>query len=233
MFGEREVAGLPDPARRYLLGAIAPGAPLTRAARLTMRGEIRLGARWLGYRAEEVLAPERGFVWSARVAGVITGSDHVLDGEGGLDWRVLGLVPVVRASDPDVARSSAGRAGAEAVWLPTALLPSAGVRWRALDDHRASVGIRVGGVELDVTLTLGPDGRLRSVRFMRWGDPDATGTFGPHPFGMDVLAHGRFGPFTIPVAGRAGWFHGTERFDEGEFFRFHVTGMRLCERAGE
>jgi len=177
-----------------------------------------------------VLAPERGFVWSARVAGAITGSDHFLDGEGGLDRRLLGLVPVVRASDADVARSSAGRAGAEAVWPPTALLPRAGVRRRALDEHRVSAGLRVGDVDLDVTLTLGPGARLRSARFMRWGDPDATGFFGPHLFGMDMLVHGRFGPLTIPVAGREGWFPGTDRFDEGDFFRFRITGMRLCGR---
>jgi hypothetical protein len=79
-----------------------------------------------------VLNPHHGFVWAARAAGVIAGSDRYLDGQGSLDgqgrmdWKLLGLVTVAHADGQDVSRSAAGRAGAEAVWLPTALLPRFG-----------------------------------------------------------------------------------------------------------
>ena len=71
-FSSAELNGLPEPVRRHLAGAIAPGTPLVRMARFTMRGSIRLG-RWLPFRAEQVLNPHEGFVWLARVAGVIAG----------------------------------------------------------------------------------------------------------------------------------------------------------------
>lgn len=80
----------------------------------------------------QVLAPHQGFHWSARVAGVIGGFDQCLDGRGQLRWKLLGLVPVMRADGPDVARSAVGRAAGEAMWLPTTLLPRFGVEWEAL-----------------------------------------------------------------------------------------------------
>jgi hypothetical protein len=77
-----ELAGMAEPVRRYLAGSIAPGTPLAKAARLAMRGSIKIGSRWRRFRAREVESPHRGFVWWARVGGFIVGSDRYLDGRG-------------------------------------------------------------------------------------------------------------------------------------------------------
>lgn len=216
-FDDDELAGLDEPVRRYLRSAIAPGAPLVRAARLRIEGRLRLGARWLPFRSTEVLAPHVGFLWRARVGGLITGSDHYLDGEGGLDWRLGGLVPVMQATGPDVARSAAGRAAGEAVWVPTTLLPRFGVRWEVSDDTHLTATVPIDELEVRVRLHTEADGTLRSAIVERWGDPDQTGTFATHDFGMAV---------TAPFEGRAGWFPGTDRWtDEGEFFRYRITAL--------
>ena len=34
-----------------------------------------------------------------------------------------------------------------------------------------------------------------------------------------------FGGLTVPSAGRIGWFYGTDRWSEGEFFRFQLTDL--------
>jgi hypothetical protein len=31
----------------------------------------------------------------------------------------------------------------------------------------------------------------------------------------------------VPSAGRIGWFYGTNRWSEGEFFRFQLTALEL------
>jgi hypothetical protein len=85
--------------RRHLTQAIAPGTPLATAARLRMRGRIKVG-RWLPFRAHQVLNPHHGLVWTARAAGVIAGSDRYVDGTGGMDWKLAGLVTVARAQGP-------------------------------------------------------------------------------------------------------------------------------------
>jgi hypothetical protein len=222
-FTDAELEGVPEPARRYLRASITLGTPLARSARFRMRGSIRVGGRWLPFRAREVLAPHLGFVWAARAAGFIVGSDRCADGRGAMDWRILGLVRVAHADGPDVSRSAAGRAGGEAVWVPTALLPRFGVTWTAADPHHVSATYRVGDIDIDLRCVLDDTGRLRSVVLERWGDPDNAGTWAYHPFGFEVSGYTTFGGVSIPSAGRAGWFCGTDRWSEGEFFRSEIT----------
>ncbi|WP_166139473.1 DUF6544 family protein [Nocardioides ochotonae] len=227
VFGAEELDGLPEPVRRHLSAAIAPGTPLARGATLTMRGSLRLGPRWLPFRAVEVLDPHVGFVWGARVGGLIAGSDQYVDGAGAMRWRLAGLLTVAQGEGPDVSRSAAGRGGAEGVWVPTALLPRYGVRWSAEDDTHVTVHHRLGDNPVDVRCTLDDDGLLRSFVLERWGDPDDTGSWGWHPFGGEITEHRTFGGLTIPARGTVGWHHGTDRWAAGEFFRFDVGSLRV------
>ena len=226
-FAEGELEGLPEPARRYLRASIAPGTPLAQAASFDMRGSIKLGRRWIPFRARQVLAPHHGFVWAARAGGVIVGSDRYADGVGAMDWKLLGLIRVMHAEGPDISRSSAGRAGAEAMWVPTMLLPRFGVTWGTSDHNHITASYRLDDTELELRYTLDEEARIRSVTIDRWGDPDNSGTSGLHPFGVDVRRCSTFDGVTVPSAGRGGWFYGTERWRDGEFFRYEFTAFRL------
>ena len=239
-FGEDDLAGLPEPVARWFRASIAPGTPHATAADLRMAGSIRIG-RWVSMTARELVAPLAGFVWAARVAGVIVGSDHYLvdpgagragsngtgtTGSGAMQWRLGGVIPFVRASGPDVSRSAAGRAAAEGVWVPTALLPDFGVRWEAAGDDHVVATWRLGDVDLELHLRLDPaTGLARRIVFDRWGDPDRTGTFGVHPFGVEVTGHRTFGGLTVAAEGAAGWYPGTDRWSTGEFFRYRITDL--------
>lgn len=231
-FHEDELSGLPEPVARYFRAAITPGAPLARAADLEMRGRLNLNGRWLRFRSHEVLAPHDGFVWRARVAGVIAGSDHYVDGRGQMEWRLFGAVRVAHGEGPDIARSAAGRAAGEAVWVPTTLLPRFGVAWDATSEHDLHARWSIGDVEVTLHLRVDVDGLLEWVRLDRWGDPDQTGTWGMHPFGFEVTATRRFGSFSIPAVGIAGWFHGTERWPDGQFFECDLTSLEPIGETG-
>ncbi len=226
-FADTDVDGLPEPVRRHLRAAIAPGTALTQSARLHMTGHIKLG-RWLPFRAVQTLCPHRGFVWAARVAGVINGWDRYVDGAGAMRWTVAGIVPLMRLDGPDVTRSAAGRLAGESVWLPTALLPRGGARWRADGTDRITVSQRLDTTRSEVTYGIDRGGHAVSVELDRWGDPDATGTWGPHRFGGVLAASRTFGGLTIPTRGRIGWHYGTSRWPAGEFFRFHITALEPC-----
>ncbi|QYG92473.1 hypothetical protein HC251_08480 [Iamia sp. SCSIO 61187] len=219
-----EVADLPEPVRRYFDAAIAPGTQVAEAAALAMRGHLKL-RRWVPFRAEQVLAPHRGFVWRARAAGIISGYDAFVDGEGAMEWKLLGLVRVMAADGPDVSTSAAGRSGGEGVWVPTALLPRFGVRWSAPADDQIVARFVVGPAPMELHLRIDAEGLVRSVVFDRWGDPEGTGTFGWHPFGGDVTGHRTFHGATVPCDGRWGWSHGTDRWSDGEFIRIHVIDL--------
>jgi hypothetical protein len=230
-FSSSELDGLPEPVRRHLTQAIVPGTALATSAWLRMRGHIKVG-RWLPFRARQVLNPHRGFVWSARAAGVIAGSDRYVDDAGVMDWKLAGLVRVVHAEGPDISRSAAGRSGAEAVCLPTALLPRFGVRWSATGADQVTARYQVGETPLEVNYRLDPEGRIRSMVFDRWGDPDSSGSFAWYPFGGEITGYRTFEGVTIPSGGRLGWFFGTDRWPTGEFFRYQITELHLVTAPG-
>lgn len=147
-----------------------------------------------------------------------------------MDWRLFGAVRVAHAEGDHVSRSAAGRGLGEGIWVPTALLPRYGVRWKAEDEHHLIASYSLDSTDIDLRCTLDSKGRIRSAIFDRWGDPDNSGTWRTLPFGFEASAYSTFDGITIPSAGRAGWDYGTDRWPEGEFFRLNITKYTLGYR---
>lgn len=213
---------LPEPARRWLTHAIGPGVAPARSVELTMRGQIRLG-RWRPFTARQVLAMPGGFVWAAtaRVAGLpVSGFDGYTHDTGQMSWRLCGVLPVMRGSGPDVTRSAAGRFAAEAtVLLPTGFRTAA---WSTASDENSAIAVwHIGDQDEKVRLDIGPDGRILGVAIQRWGNPGGK-PYARYPFGVTVEAERTFDGITIPAVFRAGWWWGTDRQGDGEFFRAEV-----------
>lgn len=211
------VGDLPDPARRYFLHAIRPGAKLARSVLLEMAGEIRLqpDGPWMPMQAREVIAPPNGFVWEATAGRGMTrfsGADYYAEGRGRTSFRLWDLVPVVQAGGPDVARSARGRLAGESIWNPAALLPQRGVTWEPIDERTARATLVIDGEPIPITLTVEPDGRLHSVTVERWGDRTDDGQFAPIPFGVEILEECVFDGYTVPCRVEGGWWFGTERY---------------------
>ncbi len=229
-FAADRLAALPDVARRALVRALAPGVSVSRVVLLEMEGEIKLRS-WVPFRARQVLRAGEGFVWEASAGrGPVRfrGGDVLWRGHGSLDFRLWGIVPVARASGPDVDMSAAGRLAAETVaWAPQALLPAFGTRWRRQDNTTATVAVPVGSDTIEVTVAIDADGLIESLVTRRWGDPDSTGMFTAIPFGGAVDEHADIDGITIASSGRVGWWWGTDRQAEGEFFRYRVTDARF------
>jgi len=225
-FDPARVAGLPPAARRYLSHALAPGAALASAVRLHMHGSLRLKGAWHPFEAEQVIRWDRGFIWRATVKthGLpITGSDRLLDGEGAMRWRLLGLIPIVTASGPEISRSAAGRVNAEAIWLPAVLLGDE-VQWSERDASHPAATLRAHGEESHLDLELDAKGALRALGLPRWGDPEGGG-FRYESFGGLIEDERTFAGVTVPTAFRLGWYWGSDRFAEGEFFRATIDAL--------
>lgn len=231
-FDPSTVDDLPDPARRLLSRALPAGVPLATGIELTMLGEIKLGTRWLSFRAKQVLRAGVGFVWAPVVGGRFlrfTGADALGPDGASVEFRLRGRIPVVRATGPDVVRSARGRLAAETVaWLPQALTPQLGARWAEVDADRASVTIDAAGQPTEVEVEVDASGQLTGLALQRWNDsakPPALGAFGGSVHGLFTTAEG----VAIADGGSVGWDWGTARQTDGEFFHYTVNSARFLD----
>lgn len=159
---------LPAPVRRYFAFALTPGQPLIRRARLDQRGDFlsRPDGPWHPFTAVEHLgvAPP-GFVWDARIRLAplvsVRVRDSYLEGDGAMRAKVGGLLPVVDLrGGPEIAQAALQRYLAEAAWLPTALLPGAGVVWSGVDDETARATLTDGGTAARIDFRFAPRGEI-------------------------------------------------------------------------
>jgi hypothetical protein len=212
---------LPAVARRYLERAIACQKPLASAVRLWMHGSIKLAEKWHSFQGEEVICWNRGMIWRATtwMQGLpIWGSDRVVDGVGEMQWKILGLFPVMTGSGDDITRSAVGRMQGEIVWLPSVLCHP-DIAWTEIDETTVQANFTALGQPASLALTVGEQGTLAQAKFSRWGNP-AGGAYHDVDFGVLVQESGTFEGYTIPTDIRVGWFFGSDRFEsEGEFFR--------------
>jgi hypothetical protein len=221
-FDPHAVSDLPEPARRWLTHAIAPGTPLRRRVELTEHGRIRVGA-WRDFRARQVIAGLDGYVWACatRIAGVpVYGYDRLAHGHGDMVHRALGRVALVDESGPDLTRSAAGRLVSEVVWTPAAAL-APDVVWKPVDDHSATALLPHGGETHEVTITIGSTGALRRVTMLRWASIDR-GPYQLHPFGAEIHREATFDGFTVPTDVTAGYDCDSPRWPDCAFIRITV-----------
>ncbi|MBC7526290.1 MAG: hypothetical protein H7308_01960 [Chthonomonadaceae bacterium] len=214
------IENLPEPARRYLTHAIAPGTPLALAVRLQMHGKFRLKG-WRSFTAEQVIRRDGEMLWCADMSlyGLpMRGFDALLKGQGKMQWKLLNLFPLVTAEGTEVTRSAIGRVAGETVWLPS-LLCAKDVKWTSPDASHAHAEFSLFEEKTELMLTIGEAGQPEQIRYKRWGNPEG-GEFRYTDFGGIVEEEQTFNGYTIPTRMRAGWHFGTERFEtEGEFFR--------------
>src|SRR4051812_30720449 len=163
----------PGAVKRYLGHAIAAGTPLASAVRLQMHGEIKLRG-WNAFSALQVIRWDQGMIWRAavRMHGLsITGGDRFLEGEGAMQWKLLGIIPVINASGPDITRSAAGRVNIEPIWLPSVLC-SDDVSWTAPEELHLHAHFRAHQETAEIDYSIDDLGQLKSVYMPRWGNPE-------------------------------------------------------------
>ena len=203
------LAGLPEPAKRYLRYAGVVGRPMVDTVRVRQACRMRPAPHRISFPlvAEQWYAVEPpGFIWDATlaVAGipVVRGRDGYLDGKGMMTIKVGSLIPIVDAAGPEMDQASLLRYLSEMPWFPSAFLRER-VTWEAIDDATVRVSIVDGDLQATGTLTIDPEGRLvefRSERHAMVGD-----RFELRPWCAPTYAYGEFEGLRLPVRGAAVW----------------------------
>lgn len=168
-----ELEGLPAPVQRYFRAVLTDGQPIITAVTFEMAGTFNLsatGEQWKAFTSRQhVIIRRPGFVWDARVAMLPGLTARVVDsyiaGQGLLRAAILGLFKVADLSgEGEIARGEFMRFFAEAVWYPTALLPSQGVRWVAVDARSAKATMADGPLTLTLLFRFNDEGLIDSFR---------------------------------------------------------------------
>ncbi len=172
-FFARELDGLPAPVQRYFRAALKEGQPIIAAATVDIGGTFNMsatGEQWKPFTSRQRIVTCRpGFLWDAQISMLpglkVRVVDSYIAGKGLLHAAILGLFKVADVSGEDeIARGEFMRYFAEAAWYPTALLPSQGVRWEAVDDASANATVVDGPTTLTLLFRFNDAGLIGSFR---------------------------------------------------------------------
>jgi hypothetical protein len=201
--------------QRHFRSVLKDGQPIVTGVIVQHTGTFNvtaLGRRevWMPFTSEQRVVTNRpGFVWNARMAllpGIaILVHDAYSAGIGTLHPAVPGLFSLtIQSGTGDIARGELMRYMMEAAWYPTALLPSQGTKWSAVDEASADATMVDGGISMTMRFTFGAGGLIESVR------ADARGSM----VGGKVVMlpwEGRMSNYQeragmrVPVTGEAAW----------------------------
>jgi hypothetical protein len=214
-FDMRELEGLPEPVQRYFRAVLADGQPIIAAATIEMTGTMNMsatGEQWKPFTSRQRVVTRRpGFLWDARVVMFPGLPAHVEDsyiaGHGRLIAKVLGLFTVADSQGVgEIARGEFMRYFAESPWYPTALLPSQGVRWDAVDDASARATLIDGPISLTLLFRFNDAGLIGSVRAdARGAGAGKDGVMVMLPWDCALSDYQPHGGMRIPMTGEAAW----------------------------
>jgi hypothetical protein len=172
-YDARELEGLPAPVQRYFRTVLKDGQPIITAVTIDMAGTFNMSPtseQWKPFTSRQrVITRRPGFLWDAGIAmlpGVcVRVVDSYIVGNGLLRATIQGLLTMadIRGGG-DIARGEFMRWFAEVAWYPTALLPSQGVRWEAVDDHSANATMVDGPLSLTLLFRFNDAGLIGSFR---------------------------------------------------------------------
>ncbi len=173
VYSKQELDGLPPPVARYLRQVLRDGQPMIRRTQIEWRGEFNMGQpsadNWKALAATQVYVVDSpGFVWDARIAMApaipVLVRDMFLAGKGSMRGKIAGWITVIDAAQTlQLSTAALQRHLGEAIWFPTALLPSQGVRWEPIDDARSRATLNADGVTASVEFHFGVDGLVDAV----------------------------------------------------------------------
>jgi len=171
-YDAREIDDLPAPVQRYFRAVLKDGQPLITTATFELAGTINMSAAgedWKQFTSwQRAVIHRPGFLWNGSVSMFPGLKAHVHDsylaGVGRLHATMLGLFTVANGKGGgEIARGEMMRYFAEMVWYPTALLPSEGVRWEAVNDRSASATLTDGLVQVTLLFSFDEAGLITTI----------------------------------------------------------------------
>jgi hypothetical protein len=143
--------------------------------------------------------------------------DSYMRGQGSMYGSIATLMPVVdQSATPEMALGALHRYLAEAVWLPTALLPGDGMSWSSIDDQTARATLTDGDNTVSADFHFGSSGEVLAISAERYRD--VNGTHVLTPWVVRLRDYQRVRGVMVPLSGEVARPH-------------HLACVRVCPAA--
>lgn len=208
-----KLENVPAPVARYLRRALRDRHLMIQHAELRQAGTLRTDAkkeRWMPFTARHNVVPGRTeFVWEARVKAFpfvhLDVRDSYVAGQGAGDVKIFSAFTLAHQEGGEpVNAGSLHRYLAEAVWYPTALLPSEALQWSPIDETKALATLTHAGTTVSLEFWFNTSGAVAAIY--------TPGRWGSFPEGYKELPwEGRFhdyrlhGGLLVPSWAEVGW----------------------------
>jgi hypothetical protein len=161
---------LPAALEPYVERALPDLDNVPRRVRIRQVGEMWLkpGAKPKRFTAVQEYAVDNiAFVWRARfkIAGFATLKvvDRFRRGQGSLESRLFGSIPLTREKGPAVSEGQAFRYLGELPWVPQAFLANHEIEFKEIDAAHVEAATDAGGTRVALTIELGESGDITGV----------------------------------------------------------------------
>lgn len=225
-FETASIEQLPAPVANYFRKAITEGHPIVRGAVATQEAEFFINGGWHDLTAtQHFSATPPGFVWDARIAMAplmpAMVRDSYVDGRAAMRASMYGAYTIVNQVDkPELNAGALQRFLGEAVWFPTALLPSPAITWKGRDDRSAFVTLKDGATSVTLLFEFGDDGMPATISGDRFKESNGHYTVQRWEIRCDQIAV-RDG-LSIPLRCDVAWINNGTR---ESYWRGHIVSI--------
>ena len=208
-YASSALAVLPLPVARYFRRVLRDGQPMIRSVITTQEAEFFINGAWRPLKAtQHFSATPPGLVWDATITMAPLVQAYVRDGyvvgQGSMQAAVYGLLPLVdQAGTPELNSGALQRFLGEAVWLPTALLPSSAVSWQARDDRSAVATLTDRGTRVSMLFEFDGNGDVVKISGDRF--KESAGSYTLQPWIISCQEHAERSGIRVPQYCEVAW----------------------------
>lgn len=232
-FDTGELAGLPPVVQRYFRAVLPEGAPLITGAVVGHTGMFNMsegGTSWKLFTSRQHVVTRRlGFVWNGHIRALpglgVYVHDAYIAGEGILRPAILGIFSLMDLrGGGDIAQGELLRFFAETPWYPTALLPSQGVVWEAVDADSARATLCDCGLTAVLRFEFDAQGLIASVRAEARGRT-VGGKIVMQPWEGRWSDYQTQAGMRVPMAGEVAWLPPDGQGARKPYWRGRITDL--------
>lgn len=226
---------LPPPVATWLEKSGVIGTPQVHHVWVSQSSEMRMSPekeRWNRAISEQVFnADDPAFTWKVKMKmgplNIIRGKDVFEQGNGMMNIRLFGLIPVVDASGPKIDEGSIQRFLGEMAWFPQAALKPY-ITWEQVDAHTAKAVIESHGTRGEGTFYYNSEGDFIKFTALRYKGNDSDAE--REEWVITAEEYATFSGIRVPSSLQATW-----KLEEGDWtwLKMQVKEVRYNESMNE